>query len=113
MRICRGEQAQLRGIEGQGQPNDVNAFPLHHSLPIFAFGDKHYVIGLYRDTTEQKDKAERLRAILDNASDEIITVDEDGLVLSFNRAAEGLYGYTEAEMNGQEVFILDQEEQRA
>ncbi|MDQ3023202.1 MAG: PAS domain S-box protein [bacterium] len=112
-RMCRGEQAQMRGIEGQGQRKDGSVFPLELSLNVFAFGDKHYVIGLYRDTTEQKDKAERLRAILDNASDAIITVDEDGLVLSFNRAAEGLYGYTEAEMNGQEVFILAHEEQRA
>jgi two-component system cell cycle sensor histidine kinase/response regulator CckA len=112
-RMCRGEQAKMLGMEGKGQRKDGTTFPLELSLNVFAFGDQHYVIGLYRDTTERKDKEARLRSILDNASDAIITVDERGLVQSFNRAAEGLYGYTEAEITGQEVFMLAHEDERA
>ena len=39
-----------------------------------------------------------LRAILDTATDGIIVVDRDGLVLSFNRPAEALFGYEYHEM---------------
>jgi len=48
----------------------------------------------------------RLRAIVDSAVDGIITIDEQGLIESFNPAAERLFGYASAEVLGQNIKIL-------
>lgn len=48
----------------------------------------------------------RLRAIVDSTSDGIITIDERGIVLDVNRAAEDLFGYSEAELVGRNVSLL-------
>jgi len=65
----------------------------------------------YRDLVNQAQSSEnRLRAIVDTAVDAIITIDEQGKVLSFNRAAEILFGWAEEEIRGQNVKLLMPEE---
>lgn len=46
------------------------------------------------------------RAILDTAADGVITIDAHGIVQSFNRAAEIMFGYTAGEVVGQNVNRL-------
>jgi PAS domain S-box-containing protein len=48
----------------------------------------------------------RLRAIVDNAVDGVITIDEYGLILDFNPAAQRLFGYETQEVVGQNVKLL-------
>ncbi|MEO5864143.1 MAG: response regulator, partial [Nitrospiraceae bacterium] len=48
----------------------------------------------------------RLRAIVNQADDGIITIDEHGLIKVFNPAAERLFGYATAEILGQNVKLL-------
>jgi PAS domain S-box-containing protein len=48
----------------------------------------------------------RLQAIVDTAVDAIIVIDEAGTVQSFNRAAESIFGYSAAEVVGQNVTML-------
>ena len=50
--------------------------------------------------------AEFLRAIVESSDDAIIGNALDGTVLSWNLAAERLYGYTASEMLGQDVAVL-------
>jgi two-component system, LuxR family, sensor kinase FixL len=47
-----------------------------------------------------------LRALLDAAVDGIIVIDHLGIIRSFNRAAERLFGFTDDEAVGQNVSIL-------
>jgi PAS domain S-box-containing protein len=65
------------------------------------------------DLTSQKraeealrDQEGRLRAILETAGDAIISIDRRGIIQSVNRAAERMFGYTAAEMIGQNVRML-------
>lgn len=53
-----------------------------------------------------RDSNERLRAILDTAVEGIITIDEQGIIESFNPSAEKIFGYTSGEAVGQNVKIL-------
>ena len=48
----------------------------------------------------------RLRTTLDTAADAIITIDESGRVLSFNRTAETMFGYGAAEVIGKNVSMF-------
>jgi PAS domain S-box-containing protein len=48
----------------------------------------------------------RLRAVVDTAVDAIVVIDQRGTMLSFNRAAEAIFGYTAAEAIGRNVSML-------
>jgi PAS domain S-box-containing protein len=49
---------------------------------------------------------DRLRMIMDSVPDGIITIDEQGTVVSVNHAAERMFGYSADELCGQNVKIL-------
>ncbi len=55
---------------------------------------------------ELREGAERLKAILDTAVEAIITIDERGRIESANPATERLFGFSAAEMIGQNVNML-------
>jgi len=50
--------------------------------------------------------ASRLAAIVDSSQDAILSIDLDGIVLTWNRGAEHLYGYQEKEMVGRSCIVL-------
>jgi len=57
-------------------------------------------------TRALENKQQYLQLILDNAVDAIITMDKDGLIRSFNPAAEKMFGYSANEITGQNVGVL-------
>lgn len=68
---------------------------------------------IYSDVSEQKRREQlieaseqRLRRILENIGEGIITIGEDGAVRSFNRAAEIIFGRPAATVIGRHVSIL-------
>ncbi|TGE85776.1 two-component system sensor histidine kinase/response regulator [Pseudoalteromonas sp. KS88] len=65
----------------------------------------------YRMLLEDKTSNEsRLAAILSTAIDGIVTIDQKGNVLSFNKAAEHIFGWQEAEVQGNNVKMLMDDE---
>ncbi len=69
--------------------------------------------GANLDITESRKVNQRLAqaaaktaAIVDNALDSIITIDSNGYITSFNRAAEDMFGYRAVEVIGENVGIL-------
>lgn len=53
------------------------------------------------------------RAIIDHVVDGIISIDEHGTILSFNQAAERIFGYLSTEVIGENVCLLMPEPQRS
>ena len=52
------------------------------------------------------------RQIVETAGDAVIFADRDGIIRLWNRAAEGIFGYTEAEAVGQSLDLIIPEPQR-
>ena len=50
--------------------------------------------------------AAEFQALLDAAVDAIVVIDERGQILTFNRAAERMFGYTSADVVGKNVSVL-------
>jgi PAS domain S-box-containing protein len=66
-----------------------------------------------RDITERKRAAEasaRLAAIVESSADAIISKSLDGIILTWNAAAEQMYGYPAEEVVGRSIYIVVPEE---
>ncbi len=59
-----------------------------------------------RDLTEQRRSEKLLRAVLNHTIDAVISIDHRGLVQTFNKTAEAVFGYAAAEVIGKNVKIL-------
>ncbi len=71
------------------------------------------LINTFTDMTERKlaelavrESEERLRAILDNVADAIVTTNQEGVIQSFNPAAERIFGYMASEVVGKPIRLL-------
>jgi two-component system CheB/CheR fusion protein len=65
------------------------------------------------DVTERKRREDallasesKLRAIVGAAADGVVTIDEEGCITEFNRAAERMFGYAAGEMVGRSAWTL-------
>lgn len=68
------------------------------------------LIVAYRERKTLVDNEARLRLVVDNAVEGIISTDETGTITSFNSAAERIFGYSQNQMLGTSVIYLIPEE---
>ncbi len=101
------------GREVLGCRKDGSVFPMDLAISVFRHGGERYFTGIVRDITERKraeeelrQAEERMRSVLDNVLDGIISIDESGCITSFNPAAEKLFGYQRSEVFGRNVKML-------
>jgi len=83
-------------------------------VPFLGEDNKPYqFVSIQTDITEKKAVEEKLRqnefrtrSILENTGDGIVTLDETGAILSFNRAAENILGYDSDNVVGTEFSAM-------
>src|SRR5512132_1152539 len=101
------------GREVRGLRKDGSTFPMELAVGESRSGGRPLFAGIVRDICERKKSEEELRdsetktrAILETAVDGIITIDQQGTMLSANPATERIFGYRVDEMVGHKVNML-------
>ncbi len=97
------------GLDLVGHRRDGSEFPVDVALSTSETEEGRLVIAFVRDITQLRrgeEATRQLAAIVASSSDAIISASLDGLVLTWNRGAEQMYGYTAEEMPGRPMSVL-------
>jgi PAS domain S-box-containing protein len=99
----------------RGRQRDGTEFPVNITLSHTVTEDGLFVIAAVRDMTDQASSHEkhnlmsRLAAIVENSDDAIIGKTCDGIITTWNPAAERMFGYSGGEVIGRSIELLSPE----
>ncbi len=96
-------------IEITGLHRGGHEFPIELMISPIRWGGTYGFAAFVRDSTERKKTEEtraRLAAIVESSEDAIIGKTLDGIILSWNRGAERLFGYSVQEVLGKPMAML-------
>jgi len=112
-RCLRGEP--VRGIEIGRLTKSGEVLPVLLTLSLLTdeTGKPTGIASISENISERKrseaalrEREEQLRAVLNTAADAIITIDLYGIINNVNPAVEPMFGYTQAQLLGQNIKIL-------
>jgi PAS domain S-box-containing protein len=86
---------------------DGSSFPVE--VNSVNTGKENIVISIIRDITERGEREYEIRklaAIVEHSNDAIIGIDLEGIITSWNKGAERIYGHSKVEAIGSNVLIL-------
>jgi diguanylate cyclase (GGDEF)-like protein/PAS domain S-box-containing protein len=114
--LTTGEGKMLgRRIEMPALRADGTEFPAEFAVVPIVLDGPPVFTGFIRDVTDRllaEDARQRLAAIVESSEDAIVGKALDGTILSWNRGAERIYGYTAKEAIGRPITMLSPPERR-
>ncbi|MCF7859972.1 MAG: PAS domain S-box protein, partial [Candidatus Cloacimonetes bacterium] len=109
-KLIQGEKAYYESVLCSA---DDKLIPVEIAASYFEFEGASYIVAFTHDISERKSQEEKIiesknktDAILAASTNGIITINEKGLIETFNPAAEQIFGYSFEEMNGKNVRNL-------
>lgn len=109
-RVLASGQASF---ETRYRRKDGSVFDIQLNVRVLNIKGRELLVSVWRDITQHRQSATALResllllrSVTDSSLDAIISMDQDGRVMTWNHRAEVIFGYTEEQAAGREVAEL-------
>jgi len=110
--MMKSGKANKTIFEEEGIRKDGSLIPIEISFSL-VLEKENMIIAVVRDITERKKAGEALKkseekyhSLIENANDAIISTNKDGIIISFNKKAEKMFGYVGEEIMGASITLL-------
>jgi PAS domain S-box-containing protein len=119
-RVMAGNEIQNQSVERRNRTGEPRALVINAVPQRDADSTITGIIAVMDDVTDRRrleasreEHRARLAAVIDAVADPIITIDEAGLITTFSRSAEAVFGYAASDVLGQNLKLLMPEPDRS